>query len=126
MLAPENRVTRRRVFQFVLASIFAIFLACIASSRLRSPESAAEENTYAVWIALLKGFSGDVMYIGSTDSHAYFRAGQIFWSFYKIPACVADLPATFAIGKGEPYLVSLKNLRGQSGDCSLYKSSVAP
>jgi hypothetical protein len=74
---------------------------------LRSPESTAQEDSYAVWIALLKGFNGDVVYVGSDERYAYFRLGTVFWSYYKVPACSAQLPEVYSVGGGSPYAVKL-------------------
>lgn len=76
-------------------------------TRVRSPKSAAHEDSYIVWVALLKGFSGDVVYVGSDDTHAYFRLGSVFWSYYKVPACAAHLPETFSVDRGSFYRVRL-------------------
>jgi hypothetical protein len=99
---------RYRVALLVLISLTALVGGYAGWTRLRSPESAAEENSYAVWIAVLKGFSGDVVYVGSDETHAYFRIGRIFWSHYKVPACAASLPEMFSVGAGRPYAVQLQ------------------
>jgi hypothetical protein len=36
----------------------------------------AKEDQYALWIAVLKGFNGDVYYVGNQGEFAYFRAGE--------------------------------------------------
>jgi hypothetical protein len=61
----------------------------------------------------LKGFSGDVVYVGNDDTHAYFRIGSIFWSYYKVPACAVSLPETLSVGSGTPYVVLLRSHQGQ-------------
>ena len=90
-----------------VALVVALVGACAAWTDLRSPQSAAEENSYPVWIALLKGLSGDVVYVGSDETHAYFRLGAVFWSYYKLPVCAAQLPEVFSVGNGSPYVVKL-------------------
>lgn len=87
-----------RIATILAASVLAAFFIAAAWTRMRSPLSAAAEDSYAVWIALWKGFSGDVAYVGSTGTHAYFRTGRVFWSYYKIPSCLAELPRTFRVG----------------------------
>jgi len=76
-------------------------------SRLTSPESVARDDSYRVWIALLKGFHGDVYYVGNDSASAYFRIGRLFWSYYKVPACAARAPEAFPVGAGKPYVVRL-------------------
>jgi hypothetical protein len=97
----------RRSAGLVLATValgLAVWLACVAWTRVRSPDS-AEESTSAVWIALLKGFSGEVYYVGSKNGYAYFRVGNLFWSYYKVPECLTKLPRTFPLGNGQGYIV---------------------
>jgi hypothetical protein len=93
----------------VLTGIIVVLAACISWTRVRSPEAAAAEDSYAVWMALLKGFNGDMRYIGSSDTHAYFRNGKLFWSYYKVPACLAKLLRTFPVGR-DSYVVALENV----------------
>ena len=88
----------------VVAPALAGFAAC---SRLASPASAARADSYRVWISLLKGFDGDVYYVGNDTTSAYFRIGRLFWSYYKVPACAARPPQTFAVGSAKPYVVRL-------------------
>jgi hypothetical protein len=72
-----------------------------------SPKSAAHEDSYRVWMALLKGFDGDVFYIGSDDTYSYFRLGHLFRSYYKVPICAAKLPQTLPLDSGQFYAVRL-------------------
>jgi hypothetical protein len=72
-----------------------------------SPKSAAHEDSYRVWIALLKGFDGDVFYVGSDDTYSYFRLGHVFRSYYKVPTCAAKLPQTLPLEAGKSYAVRL-------------------
>jgi len=88
-----------------LTLVVALVGAYTAWNDLRSPESAAQEDSYAVWIALLKGFNGDVVYVGNDERYAYFRLGTVFWSYSKVPACSAQLPEVFSVGGGSPYAV---------------------
>ncbi len=97
----------RRVALLVLALPLAFAAVYAGCTHLRSPEAVAKEDSYAVWIALLKGFSGDVAYVGSDETHAYFQVGTIFADYYKLPRCAARLPETFLVGHGTPYLVKL-------------------
>jgi hypothetical protein len=92
----------------IALAIFAVAVAaCAGYSRLASPESVAQNDSYRVWIALLKGFDGDVYYVGSDSANAYFRIGRLFWSYYKVPACAARAPQLFQVGSGKPYVVRL-------------------
>jgi len=70
----------------------------------------ASGDSNAVWMALLKGFSGDVVYVGSDDTHAYFRIGS---TYYKVAACGVRLPERFSVGQGEPYVVHLHVEQGE-------------
>lgn len=103
--------------------VFPVPFALIACAYPHSPESLANasENSYEVWIALLKGFGGDVIYVGSDDAHAYFRIGRFFGNYYKVPACAVRLPEKFMVGRGKPYVVQLHvehgEIRGVS-DCA--------
>jgi hypothetical protein len=85
----------------VVAAAYATF------TRLVPAESAARTDSYRVWIALLKGFEGDVYYVGNDQSNAYFRIGRFFWSYFKVPACAARPPEVFSVGAGNPYVVRL-------------------
>jgi hypothetical protein len=58
-------------------------------------------------MALLKGFDGDVFYIGSDDKYSYFRLGHVFRSYYKVPTCAAKLPQTLPLDAGQFYAVRL-------------------
>jgi hypothetical protein len=94
-------------------SVFAVtLLASLASAfagwaHAGSPKSEAHEDSYRVWIALLKGFDGDVFYIGRDDTYSYFRIGRVFRSYYKVPTCAAKLPQTLPIDSGQFYAVRL-------------------
>ena len=56
---------------------------------------------------LLKGFGGDVLYVGSSDTYAYFKVGRFIGDYYKVPACSVFLPETFQVGHGRFYVVQL-------------------
>ena len=95
----------RRIALIALVSLIGAFVAVVSWTRVQNPELVASTDSYRPWIALLKGFEGDVEYIGSDDSHAYFRVGWIFWSYYKVPSCATQLPETFPVRGGKPYAV---------------------
>ena len=97
----------RKSVLIALAIFAAAIAAYAANSRLASPESVARTDSYRVWIALLKGFEGDVYYVGNDSANAYFRIGRVFWSYYKVPACAARAPQSFQVGAGKPYVVRL-------------------
>jgi hypothetical protein len=118
-------MTRARKVLLTIGSLLAMLLVFAAWTRFRAPELAAKEDTYAVWIALLKGFEGDVLYVGSDDTHAYFRMGYMFWSYYKVPACVAKLPRTFALGTA-PYVVRSQNVPNYSTECVSNSTGLGP
>jgi hypothetical protein len=86
-----------------------------AWTRTRSPVLVAVEDSNHVWISLLKGFEGDVVYLGDKDDKSYFRMGKLFWSYYKLRACRMILPRTFALGGGLPYVVTFENMPGGGG-----------
>jgi hypothetical protein len=100
-------IRARRVALFVLASAAAVVVSYACWTRVRSPAPAADANSYAVWIALLKGWEGDVTYVGSDATDAYFRVGKIFWSYYKVSSCAVRVPTTLSIHGNEGYVVKL-------------------
>jgi hypothetical protein len=120
-----------RPYRIVLpiAAILIVTVVIVASyarwTHLRSPQSVAIEDSSTVWIALLKGFNGDVVYVGSYDSYAYFRLGSFFWSYYKVPACAARLPETFPVGRRSGYVVQLHfengNIHNLVSECTKYE-----
>ena len=100
----------KRLRKVALASLAILVVAVAvyaASTRFASPESVANADSSRVWYALLKGFQGDVYYVGNDSTNAYFRIGRLFWSYYKVPACAAKAPQEFPVGSGEPYVVQL-------------------
>jgi hypothetical protein len=100
-----NRISKAALIGL---AVLAVAVAGIATlSRHASPATSARADSYRVWIALLKGFNGDVYYVGSDSTNDYFRLGMIFWSYYKVPLCAAQLPQVFPVGAGKPYLVHL-------------------
>jgi hypothetical protein len=97
----------RRIALFALVSTAAVVVSCAGWTRIRSPAPAADANSYAVWIALLKGWEGDVTYLGSDETDAYFRIGRIFWSYYKVYSCAVRVPKVLSIHGNESYIVKL-------------------
>jgi hypothetical protein len=81
--------------------------AAVGWANAGSPKSAAHEDSYRVWIALLKAFDGDVFYVGSDDTYSYFRLGHLFRSHYEVPTCAAKLPQTLPLEASESYAVRL-------------------
>jgi hypothetical protein len=108
------RKLARVLTYFGLAALI-VLAACVVWTRTRSPEVVAVEDSNHVWISLLKGFEGEVFYLGDKGDKSYFRMGNLFWSYYKLPACRMVLLRTFALGSGEPYVVTLKNMPGGDG-----------
>ena len=80
-------------------------------THLQSPHG-AEADPWTVWISVLKGSRGDVLYVGTKEPYAYFRIGSMFPTYYKTPACNTTLPRVFEVGAGVPYVVVRANLRG--------------
>jgi len=97
----------RKVTLTVLAGLVAAVASYAGFSRFAAPESVASADSYRVWIALLKGFEGDVYYVGNDSTNAYFRTGRLFWAYFKVPACAARPPEVFPVGSGKPYVVRL-------------------
>jgi hypothetical protein len=97
----------RHVALLVLASAAALVVSYAGWTRIRSPAAAADANSYAVWIALLKGWEGDVTYLGSDETDSYFRIGRIFWSYYKVSSCAVRVPKMLSIHDDESYVVKL-------------------
>src|ERR1700733_1183043 len=81
--------------------------AAVGCANADSLKSAAQADSYRVWIALLKGFDGDVFYVGSDDTYSYFRLGHVFRSYYKVPTYAAKLPQTLPLDSGQVYAVRL-------------------
>jgi len=61
-----------------------------------------------VWAALAKGSNVTVHYVGSDNTHAYFRVGVVFSSYYKVPACAVLMPETFSVRHGRSYTVRFR------------------
>ena len=97
----------RRLALFVLLAAAMAAASYSVWTRTRAPETVAIADSYPVYIALLKGFQGDVIYVGSDDRYAYFRLGGIFWSYYKLLSCAAAVPETFSVHAGNAYAVKL-------------------
>src|SRR5258708_23774524 len=108
-----RKLTRVVIYSTLAALI--VLVACVLWTRRRSPEVVAIEDSNHVWISLLKGFEGDVVYLGDKDDKSYFRMGNLFWSYYKLPACRMVLLRAFALGSEVPHVVTLKNMPGGSG-----------
>jgi hypothetical protein len=86
-----------------------VVLFCITGCYSVSYVHRAKDNPhdpYDLWMAALKGFEGPVYYVGSEGEFSYFRAGTVIWTRYKVQTAHIDLPRTFPLGKGEPYLVT--------------------
>jgi hypothetical protein len=115
---PLNFTVMRHESNVSAGVIGAVALAVIglvayfAFDRPRPSESVANAtgNTQAVWLALLKGFTGDVVYVGSDDAQAYFRIGS---AYYKVPTCAVRLPESFPLGRSAPYAVKLHVEHGE-------------
>ena len=117
----------RRALFIGAAVAVPLFLVACGSPGSPQPPINATEDSLTVWIALLKGFSGDVIYVGSDDAHAYFRIGSFSGPDYKVPACAVRLPEKFPVGHGKPYVVRLHVEHGEDrvvSDCA--KNEVQP
>ena len=113
-------MTRRgRICAIAILSL-PVFVASYAGwTHIRSPRSAASEDAYPVWIVLLKGLGGEARYVGSDDTHAYFRLGYVFWCYHKVPACMAYLPEVFPLESNRSYVAELAHLPNHSpAECS--------
>jgi hypothetical protein len=97
----------RRITLFVLSVLVAIPVGYAGWTRIRSPESSASTDSYRLWIAMIKGFQGDVRYVGGDGTSEYFRVGSLFWSYYKLRTCAVQLPETFPVHSGRAYVVRL-------------------
>ena len=102
--------------------------ACAVSDRVSSIQSSADTDSYRVWIALLKGFEGNVFYVGSDDTYAYFRIGTVFRSYHKLPICAVQLPETYPLQAGRIYIVRFHvqadNSIHMEGTCTNYDGHV--
>lgn len=56
---------------------------------------------------MIKGFHGDVRYVGSDGTSEYFRLGWLFWSYYKLRSCAVQPPEIFPVRSGRSYVVRL-------------------
>jgi hypothetical protein len=112
----------RKVLLIGLGVLAVAAVGYAAFCRLVSPESVARADSERVWIALLKGFEGDVYYVGSDSTSAYFRDGILFWSYYKVAACAVQLPQVFPIGSDKPYVV---RFHVEAGNVILFGNSCA-
>lgn len=81
---------RTRITAVLAISVLAAFFTAAAWTRMRSPLRAAAEDSYAVWIALWKGFSGDVAYVGSTGTHAYSERERCSGPTTKFPVALLN------------------------------------
>jgi len=97
----------RRITLFVLSALVAILAGYAGWTRIRTPESLASTDSYRLWIAMIKGFDGDVRYVGSDGTSEYFRFGRLFWSYYKLRSCAVQPPETFPVRSGRSYVVRL-------------------
>ncbi len=107
----EQMTRGHRIWGLMVATTIVALSSCSLWSNLQSPER-AKTDSWTVWISVLKGFSGDVYYVGTKEPYAYFRIGSLFPTYYKTPACNTTLPRVFDIGSGKPYLVTLENMHG--------------
>jgi hypothetical protein len=90
--------------------------------------SSADSDSQRVWMALLKGFEGDVRYVGSDDEYAYFQIGTLFLfrSYHKLPLCAVQLPETFPLQSARAYVVRFhieadNTIRMTGGTCKNYE-----
>jgi hypothetical protein len=80
-------MTRRHwIGGLIAATTVATLSGCILWSSLQSPER-AKTDPWMVWISVLKGFSGDVYYVGTKEPYAYFRIDSLF-SYLLQDACL--------------------------------------
>ena len=84
-----------------------ILLAAITYNHSTSYVRGAHEDQYSLWMAVLKGFNGQVYYVGSEGDFAYFRAGDLIRSRFKARSSKVRLPFTFPLTDGKSYQVTL-------------------
>jgi hypothetical protein len=127
IVRPRRLIYRDFCVSVILASLVALG-ACVAGNRAQAIQSSADTDSYRVWIALLKGFEGDVRYVGSDEQYAYFRIGTIFRSYHKLPLCAVQLPETLSLDDGRAYVVRFHvdadNTIPMKGTCSHYEGRV--
>jgi hypothetical protein len=97
----------RRITLLFLSTLVASAAGYAGWTRIRTPESSASTDSYGLWIAMIKGFEGDVRYVGSDGNSEYFRVGRLFWSYYKLRSCAVQPPESFPIRSGRSYVVRL-------------------
>ena len=102
--------------------------ACAGGNQANAIQSSADSDSERVWIALLKGFEGDVLYVGSDDAYSYFQLGTFFKSYHKLPRCAAKVPETFPLQTGRRYTVRFHiqadNTIRMEGSCPGYQGHV--
>jgi hypothetical protein len=102
---------RHRILTSVAAAAVLALTGYVAVCNAQ-PMDRAKTDPYEVWISLIKPFGRVVYYVGTKEPYAYFRFGRFFPSYYRSPACNFTLPRTFALGSGDPYVVTQANVHG--------------
>jgi hypothetical protein len=102
---------RYRILSSVAVAAIVALTSCGVWAHMQPPER-AKTDPYEVWISLIKPFGRVVYYVGTSGPYAYFRFGRVFPSYYRSPACNFTLPHTFAVGSGDPYVVTQDNVHG--------------
>jgi hypothetical protein len=90
--------TRLKIWLMVILAVTVTLGLLVAYNRSEMAVRAAPEEPYDLWLAVIKGFSGPVNYMGSDGGFAYFRAGSFFYDHYKTRASNVLLPRVFPIG----------------------------
>jgi hypothetical protein len=65
-----------------------------------------KDDPYQLWMAALKPIGGKLYYVGDKGDFSYFRVGLAGCDRYKAPTSKINLPDTFPLHKGKPYVVT--------------------
>jgi hypothetical protein len=107
-----------------LTLLVASISACASGNPAHAIRSSADADSSRVWMALLKGFEGDVRYVGSDGPYAYFRLGTVFRSYHKLPTCAVHVPESFPLEADRSYIVRFhvqeNNMIRMEGTCANY------
>lgn len=68
---------------------------------MRPVPALAKEDPWLIWIATLKGFDGEVRYVGDRDGYSYFQIGDFFKSYAKMKTDRTRLHEHFPLGSGK-------------------------
>lgn len=98
----------------ILVLVISTFNSCNHSLSYNYPEVVAaqwdpsnyERQRYAIGMASLKGFRGNVYYLGSDEIFHYFKVEK-YPKFFRVKQTEMNIDEKFPVGTGEPYLTDV-------------------